>query len=131
MSRQHSTQCRNTPNMVAERPCVHTHLKTPEFFFLPSLPGPAVGEMPPATRYAAVGVVGRPLHHVVWDALCEEDEGIAEVREKHRYPPSASAATECGGNCRGRSSSLYEIMQIVTSAIRAIYLPCVQCRGTL
>ena len=62
--------------------------------------------MPSATRYAAVGVVGRPLPHVVRDALCEGDEGIADVREQHRYPPSASAVRECGGNCRGRSRSL-------------------------
>ena len=89
-------------------------------FSFPSLPGPVVGEMPSATRYAAVGVVGRPLPHVVPDVLCEGDEGIAEVREQHRYPPSASAVRECGGNCRVRSSSLSEIMQIVTSAVRAI-----------
>ena len=87
--------------------------------------------MPSAAKYAAVGVVGRPLPHVVWVALCEGDEGIAEVREQHGYPPSASAVRECGGDCHGRSSSLSEIMQIVTSTIRAIYLPYVQCRGTL
>ena len=46
--------------------------------------------------------------HVVRNVLCEGDEGIAEVREQHRYPPSDSAARECGGNCRGRSSSLSE-----------------------
>ena len=74
-----------------------------------------------------MGVVGRPLHHVVRDALCEGDEGIDEVREQHGYRPSASAVRECGGNCRGRSSSLSEIMPIVTSTIRANYLPCVQC----
>ena len=62
--------------------------------------------MPSAARYAAVGVVGRPLPHVVRDVLCEGNEGIAEVREQHRYPPSASAVRECGGNCRGRSSNL-------------------------
>ena len=110
----------------------HTSLHTPravaqaqslDLFLFPSLPGPVVGEMPSAARYAAVGVVGRPLPHVVRDVLCEGDEGIAEVREQHRYPPSASAVRECGGNCRGRSSSLSEIMQIVTSAVRAIYLP--------
>ena len=100
-------------------------------FLLPSLPGPVVGEMPSATRCAAVGVVRKPLLHVVRDVLCERDEGIAEVREQHRYPPSASAVRECGGNCRGRSSSLSENMQIVTSAVRAIYLPWVQYRGTL
>ena len=52
--------------------------------FLPSLPGIVVGEMPSAARYAAVGMVGRPLTHVVRDAFCEGDEGIAEVREQHR-----------------------------------------------
>ena len=31
----------------------------------PSLPGPVVGEMLSAARYAAVGMVGRPLTHVV------------------------------------------------------------------
>ena len=77
--------------------CTHhalTHgLKVLSLFF-PSLPGPVVGETPSAARYAAVGVVGRPLPHVVRDALCEGDEGIAEVREQHRYPPSASAVRE-------------------------------------
>ena len=53
-----------------------------------------------------MGVVGRPLPHVVPDAFCEGDEGIAEVREQHRYPPSASDVRECDGNCRGRSGSL-------------------------
>ena len=111
---------------------MHYHIITaPEHLFFPFLPGPVVGEMLSAARYAAVGVVGRPLPHVVRDAPCEGDEGIAEVREQHGYPPSASAVRECGGNCRGRSSSPSEIMQIVTSAIRAIYLPCVHCRGTL
>ena len=52
--------------------------------FLPSLPGPVVGEMLSAARFAAVGMVGRPLTHVVRDAFCEGDEGIAEVREQHR-----------------------------------------------
>ena len=51
-----------------------------EHFFFPSLPGPVVGEMLSATRYAAVGVVGRPLTHVVRDVFCEGDEGIAEVQ---------------------------------------------------
>ena len=55
--------------------------------FFPSLPGPVVGEMLSAARYAAVGMVGRPLTHVVRDAFCEGDEGIAEVREQHRYLP--------------------------------------------
>ena len=39
--------------------------------FFPSLPGPVVGEMLSATRYAAVGMVGRPLTHVVRDDFCE------------------------------------------------------------
>ena len=87
--------------------------------------------MPSAARYAAVGVVGRPLPHVVRDAFCEGDEGIAEVREQHRYPPTASAVRECGGNVVGDHAVSQEVMQIVTSTIRAIYQPCVQCRGTL
>ena len=99
-------------------------------FFL-SLPGPPVGEMPSAARYAAVGVVGRPLLHVVRDVLCEGNKDIAEVREQHRYPPSAFAVRECDGNVVGVQAVSLEIMQIVTSTIRAIYLPCVQCRGTL
>ena len=53
------------------------------------------------------------------------------IREQHRFPPSASAVREGSGNCRGRSGSLSEIMQIVTSAVRVKYLACVQCRGTL
>ena len=105
---------------------VFTPISRHQTLSFPSLPGPVVGEMPSAARYAAVGVVGRPFPHVVRDALCEGDEGIAEVREQHRYPPSAFAVRECGGNCRGRLSSLSKIMQIVTSAVRAIYLPCVQ-----
>ena len=114
---------------------LHLHapyiLTAPKHLLFPSLPGPAVGEMPSAARYAAVGVVGRPFPHVVRDVLCGRDEGIAEVQEQHRYPPSASAVRECGGNCRERSSSLSKIMQIVTLTVRAIYLPCVRCRGTL
>ena len=35
----------------------------------PSLLDPVVGEMLSATRYAAVGMVGRPLTHVVQDAF--------------------------------------------------------------
>ena len=100
-------------------------------FSFPSLPGLVVGEMPSAARYAAVGVVGRPLLHVVRDAFSEGDEGIAEVREQHRYPPSASAVRECDGNVVGVQAVSLETMQIVTSAIRAIYLPFVQCGGTL
>ena len=88
-------------------------------------------EISSATRYAAVGMVGRPFTHVVRGVLCERDEGIPEVQEQHRYPPSPSAVRERSGNCRERSSSLSEILQIVTSAARAIYLACVQCRGIL
>ena len=51
--------------------------------FFPSHPGPVVGEMPSAARYAAVGM-WQALTHVVRDAFFEEDEGIAEVREQHR-----------------------------------------------
>ena len=94
----------------------------------PSLPGPVVGEMPSAARYAAVGMVGRPLTHVVRDAFCEGGEGIAEVREQHRYPPTASAVRDCGGNVVGDHAVSLEIMQIVTLTIRVIYLPCVQCK---
>ena len=86
--------------------------------------------MPSAARYAAVGVVGRPLPHVVRDAFCERDEGIAEVREQHRYPPSASAVRECSGNV-GCVHAVSQEIRIVTSTIREIYQPCVQCRGTL
>ena len=93
----------------------------------PSLPGPVFGEMPSAARYAAVGMVGRPLTHVVRDAFCEGNEGIAEVLEQHRYPPTASAVRESGGNVVGDHAVSLEIMQIVTSTIRAIYLPWVQC----
>ena len=78
-----------------------------------------------------MGMVVRPFSHVVRGVLFEGDEGTAEVRDQHRFPPSASTVRECSGNCRGRSGSLSEIMQIVTSAVRVIYLACVQCRGTL
>ena len=109
----------------------HAGSEAPWCFSFPSLPGPVVGEMLSAARFAAVGMVGRPLTHVVRDAFCEGDEGIAEVREQHRYPPSASAVRECSDNVVGVHAISLEIMQIVTSTIRAIYLPCVQCRGTL
>ena len=62
----------------------NTTLTAPAHLLFPSLPGPVVGEMPSAARFAAVGFVGRPLTHVVRDAFCEEDEGIAEVREQHK-----------------------------------------------
>ena len=93
--------------------CTHhvlTHrLKVLSLFSFTSLPGPVVGEMPSAARYAAVGVVGRPLPHVVY----EGDEGIAEVRDQHRFHPSASAV---------REGSLSEIMQIVNCTGRCCTL---------
>ena len=50
---------------------LHLHapyiLTAPAHLLFPSLPGPVVGEMPSAARYAAVGMVGRPLTHVVRD----------------------------------------------------------------
>ena len=73
-------------------------------------------------------MVGRPLTHVVRDAFSEGDEGIAEVREQHRYLPTASAVRECGGNVVGVHAVSLEIMQIVTSTIRTNYLPWVQCK---
>ena len=94
----------------------------------PSLPGPVVGEMLSAARFAAVGMVGRPLTHVDRDAFCEGDEGIAEVREQHGYPPTASAVRECSGNVVSVHAVSLEIMQIVTSTIRTIYLPWMQCK---
>ena len=77
-----------------------------------------------------MGMVGRPFPHVVRGVFCEGDADTAEVREQHRYPPSASAVRECSGNVVGVQAVSLEIM-IVTSTICAIYLPCVQCRGTL
>ena len=117
------------PYFIAHTDAYHI-ITAPGHLFFPSLSGPVVCEMPSAARYAAVGVVG-PLHHVVRDALCEGDEGIADVREQHRYRPSASVVRECSGNVVGVHAVSLEIMQIVTSTIRAIYLPCVQCGGTL
>ena len=58
----------------------------------------------------------------------EGEEGIAEVREQHRYPPTASAERECSGNVVGVYAVSLEIMQIVTSTIRTNYLPWVQCK---
>ena len=106
----------------------HTSLTAPAHLLFPSLPGRVVGEMLSAARFAAVGMVGRPLTKVVRDAFCEGDEGIAEVQERHRYPPSALAERECGGNVVGVQAVSLEIMQIVTSTSRAIYLPWVQCK---
>ena len=105
----------------------HTSLTAPAHLFFPSLLGPVVGEMLSAARFAAVGMVGRPLHHVVRDAFCEGDG--------HRRGPGtvqvtslSSAVRECGGNVVGVLAVSLEIMQFVTSTIRAIYLPCVQCK---
>ena len=75
-----------------------------------------------------MGMVGRPLTHVDRDAFCEGNKGIAEVREQHGYPPSASAVRECSGNVVGVHAVSLEIMQIVTSTIRTNYLPWVQCK---
>ena len=58
----------------------------------------------------------------------EGEEGIAEVREQHGYPPTASAVRECSGNVVGVHAVSLEIMQIVTSTIRTNYLPWVQCK---
>ena len=107
------------------------HHSQHQHILFPSLPGPVVGEMLSAARFAAVGMVGKPLIHVVRDAFCEGDEGIADVREQHRYPPTASAVRECSGNVVGVHAVSLEIMQIVTLTIRTIYLPCVQCGRTL
>ena len=106
----------------------HTSLTAPAHLLFPSLPGPVVGEMLSAARFAVVGMVGRPLTHVVRDAFSEGDEGIAEVREQHGYPPTASAVRECSGNVVSVHAVSLEIMQIVTPTIRTIYLPWVQCK---
>ena len=109
----------------------HTQMHTTQHqrvFSFPPSPGPVVGEMLSAARFAAVGIVGRPLTHVVRDAFCEGNEGTAEVREQHGYPPTASAVRECSGNVVGVHAVSLEIMQIVTSTIRTIYLPWVQCK---
>ena len=37
------------------------------------------------------------------------DEGIAEVREQHGYPPTASAVRECSGNVVGVHAVSLEI----------------------
>ena len=106
----------------------HASLTAPGHLLFLSLPGPVVGEVLSAARFAAVGMVGRPLSHVVWDAFCEGDEGIAEVREQHGYPPTVSSVRECSGTVVGVHAVSLEIMQIVTSTIRTIYLPWVQCK---
>ena len=49
-------------------------------------------------------------------SFCEGDEGICKGYD---------------GNVVGFQAVSLEIMQIVTSTIRVIYLPCVQCGGTL
>ena len=109
----------------------HTQMHTTQhlsIFCFPSLPGPVVGEMLSAARFAALGMVGRPLTHIDRDAFCEGDEGIAEDREQHRYPPSALAVRECSGNVVGVHAVSLEIMQFVTSTIRTNYLPWMQCK---
>ena len=58
----------------------------------------------------------------------EGEEGITEVREQHRYPPTASAVKECSGNVEGVQAVSLEIMQFVTSTLRTNYLPWVQCK---
>ena len=110
------------PYLISHSDAYHT-ITAPAHLFFPSLPGPVVGEMLSAARYAAVEMVGRLLTHVVRVAFCEGDEGIAEVREQHRYPPSASAVRECSGNVVGVHAVSLEIMQFVTSTIRTTYLP--------
>ena len=85
---------------------IHTSLTAPAHLLFPSLPGPVVGEMLSAARFAAVGMVGRPLTHVVRDAFCVGDEGIAEVREQHRYPPTALCCKGVRRSCHGRSGSV-------------------------
>ena len=54
------------PHIIAHT--IHGARAQVEHFF-PSLPGPVVGEMLSAARFAAVGMVGRPLTHVVRDAF--------------------------------------------------------------
>ena len=68
------------------------------------------------------------MPHVVRDAFSEGDEGIAEVREQHGYPPTASAERECSGNVLSAHAVSLEIMQNVTWTIRTNYLPWVQCK---
>ena len=97
---------RGTTTLHCTHHALSRRLKVLSLFLLLSLPGPAVGEMLSATRYAAVGMVGRPLTHVVRDAFCEGSEGIAEVREQHRYPPTVSAVRERSGNVVGVRRSL-------------------------
>ena len=87
----------------------HTSLTAPAHLLFPSLTGPVVGEMLSAARFAAVGMVGRPLTHVVRDAFCEGDEGIAEVWEQHRYPPSAIAVRECSVISRAFTQSHWRL----------------------
>ena len=55
-----------TTSHITPRCIPHT---APEHLLFPSLPGPVVGEMLSAARFAAVGMGGRPLTHVVRDAF--------------------------------------------------------------
>ena len=56
---------------VSHRCCLGAVVGQNALVVFPSLPGPVVGEMLSAARFAAVGKVGRPLTHVVRDAFCE------------------------------------------------------------
>ena len=108
---------RGTTALHCTRHVLTHRLKDLSLFLFPSLPGPVVGEMQPGM--------------LPWAWLAGHSPTSSGVRDQHRYHPSASSAREGSGSCRGRSSSLSEIMQIVTAAVRVIYLACVQCRGTL
>ena len=56
------------PGFIARTDACHT-ITAPKHIFFPSLPGPVVGEMLSAARFAAVGMIGRPFTHVVRDAF--------------------------------------------------------------
>ena len=93
---------------------------------------------PNITYSTSASSVSLPPWSCSWrDALCSQVccrgngwQAIypAEVREQHGYPPTVSAVRECSGNVVGVHAVSLEILQIVTSTIRAIYLPCVQCK---
>ena len=59
----------------------HQHI----FCFPPSL-ALQLASMLSAARFAAVGMVSRPSTHVVRDAFCEGDEGIARGLGTARVP---------------------------------------------